>query len=80
MTLLVVVFGLVLFGGVGYLLGYLSARQQPSGTAALAESDAFIEHLRELCWQNRDIAPELSTILIDEIAQRRRGLPGGPTR
>jgi hypothetical protein len=47
----------------------------------VAERDAFIEHLRELAWQHRDVSPELSTIVIDEISQRhRRGqLPGGPT-
>ena len=44
----------------------------------LAERDAFIEQLRELAWQHRDVSPELSTIIIDEIATRHRRLPGGP--
>lgn len=42
--------------------------------ADLAEAEAFIEHLRELAWQHRDIAPELSTIITDEISKRHRGL------
>ena len=29
--------------------------------------DAFIEHLRELAWRDRDVAPELSTVVLDEI-------------
>ncbi len=52
----------------------------PLGTAspgALAERDAFIEQLRELAWQHRDVSPELSTIIIDEISTRHRRLPGG---
>lgn len=54
----------------------------PDDREAVAERDAFIEELRELAWQHRDVSPELSTIIIDEIARRHqkghRGLPGGP--
>jgi hypothetical protein len=42
----------------------------------LAERDAFIEQLRELAWQHRDVAPELSTIIIDEITTHHRRLSG----
>ena len=42
----------------------------------LAERDAFIEQLRELAWQHRDVSPELSTIIIDEITTRHRRLSG----
>lgn len=42
----------------------------------LAERDAFIEQLRELAWQHRDVSPELSTIIIDEIATHHRRLSG----
>ncbi|MBC2932817.1 hypothetical protein [Nocardioides sp. zg-1228] len=66
---------------VAYWLGRTSAPAAPLATdpAELAERDAFIEQLRELAWQHRDVSPELSTIVIDEIAQRHRkgrGLPG----
>ena len=33
--------------------------------------DAFIEHLRELAWRDRDVAPELSTVVLDEIRALR---------
>lgn len=68
-----------LAGVVGYAVGSLSSTRSAS-PPELAERDAFIEHLREVAWQHRDVSPELSTILIDEITQRhqRRGqLPGG---
>lgn len=64
---------------VAFWLGRITAATQadPGTAAALAERDAFIEQLRELAWQHRDVSPELSTIVIDEITQRhRRGLPG----
>jgi hypothetical protein len=44
----------------------------------LAEREAFIEQLRELAWQHRDVSPELSTIIIDEITIHHRRLSGGP--
>lgn len=58
-------------GFIGYTLGL---RATTAGDAPTASTDAegFIEHLRELTWQHRDLAPELSTILLDEIAQRHR--------
>jgi len=58
----------VVAGAVGFALGYfLAPRQDRSLLRALDEHDAFLEHLRELSWQNRDVSPELSTILLDEI-------------
>jgi hypothetical protein len=83
--LLAVLVVAALAGVVGYAMGYLSAarstRDDGRPLPEVAERDAFIEHLRELAWQHRDVSPELSTIVIDEISQRhRRGqLPGGPT-
>ncbi|HXH77693.1 hypothetical protein [Nocardioides sp.] len=69
-------------GAIGYSFGRSAALQAPPDAGAINERDVFIEHLRELAWQHRDISPELSTILIDEISQRhRRGpgqLPGSP--
>jgi hypothetical protein len=67
-------------GAAGYVLGRSSAvapGASPAELAELAERDAFIEQLRELAWQHRDVSPELSTIIIDEIATRHRRL-GGP--
>ena len=72
----------VISGAVGYWFGSSYAPQTTDG-AAVAERDDFIEQLRELAWQHRDVSPELSTIVIDEITQHhRRGhgqLPGGPS-
>ena len=49
----------------------------PAPADELAERDAFIEQLRELAWQHRDVSPELSTIIIDEITTHHRRLSGG---
>lgn len=64
---------------VAFWLGRVTAPpvEDPRTAGELAERDAFIEQLRELAWQHRDVSPELSTIVIDEITQHhRRGLPG----
>lgn len=50
----------------------------PTASRELSERDAFIEQLRELAWQHRDISPELSTIIIDEITTHHRRLSGEP--
>ena len=63
---------------VAFWLGRTTAPLATASPDALTERDAFIEQLRELAWQHRDVSPELSTIIIDEIAQRHRRLPGGP--
>lgn len=63
---------------VAFWLGRSTAPPVPASADALAERDAFIEQLRELAWQHRDVSPELSTIIIDEISTRHRRLPGGP--
>ena len=49
----------------------------PAGSRELAEREAFIEQLRELAWQHRDVSPELSTIIIDEITTHHRRRSGG---
>lgn len=66
-----------------FFLGRASVSSSPAPAApapvdrgAVAERDAFIEQLRELAWQHRDVSPELSTILIDEIASHHRRLSG----
>ncbi|MEI2714491.1 MAG: hypothetical protein V9G04_14650 [Nocardioides sp.] len=59
-------------GTIGYFLGVSAGDKRPGEAAEIAERDEFIEHLRELAWQHRDISPELSTILIDEVSARHR--------
>ena len=56
---------------------------QPPGPElrrSLAEHQRFVGDLRELVWQHRDLAPELSTIVLDEIRtfQRRQAELDGP--
>jgi hypothetical protein len=79
MLLLVAVVAALVAGSAGYVLGRSAAAVAPAPVAdpgALAERDAFIEQLRELAWQHRDVSPELSTIVIDEIATHHRRLSG----
>jgi hypothetical protein len=70
--------------GAAFWAGRLSAGTATPGPATpappreLAERDAFIEQLRELAWQHRDVSPELSTIIIDEITTHHRRLSSGP--
>jgi hypothetical protein len=65
---------------VAFWLGRTSTSATPAGAdpRELAERDAFIEQLRELAWQHRDVSPELSTIIIDEITTHHRRQSGGP--
>ncbi len=58
--------------------GTARALAPPPAPRELAERDAFIEQLRELAWQHRDVSPELSTIIIDEITTHHRRQSGGP--
>ncbi|MCF6376560.1 hypothetical protein L2K70_03005 [Nocardioides KLBMP 9356] len=71
--------------GVAFWAGRMSAGVGTTPAAAptapsrdLAERDAFIEQLRELAWQHRDVSPELSTIIIDEIQTHHRRISRGP--
>ena len=58
--------------------GTTPALGTPTPPRELAERDAFIEQLRELAWQHRDVSPELSTIIIDEITTHHRRQSDGP--
>ncbi len=71
--------------GVAFWAGRMSAGAgapttvtTPAAPRELAERDAFIEQLRETAWQHRDVSPELSTIIIDEITTHHRRLSSGP--
>lgn len=71
--------------GVAFWAGRMSAGAgstpavpPPAAPRELAERDAFIEQLRETAWQHRDVSPELSTIIIDEITTHHRRLSSGP--
>lgn len=62
---------LLVGGAVGFAAGRAGAPRSPDPsidpTMAVRRRDAFIEHLRELAWRDRDVAPELSTVVLDEI-------------
>lgn len=75
---------LTLAAGLGLMVGFLLGRWwapsagDPAAREALADHERFLEHLRETTWEHRDLAPELSTIVLDEIRtfHRGRGLEG----
>lgn len=72
---------LLVIAAVVLLIVYSTSRGQAAERATaldVAEGEAFIEHLREVAWQHRDVSPELATIILDEIAQRRRPPLEGP--
>ncbi len=84
MSLLLPVLMLVLIGAAFWAgrmsvgAGTTPALAPPAAPRELAERDAFIEQLRETAWQHRDVSPELSTIIIDEITTHHRRLSSGP--
>lgn len=68
----------IVSGVLGFWLGRGTA---PVAVATAADRsgeverrDRFIESLRETTWQHRDLAPELSTIVLDEISTFRKEL------
>jgi hypothetical protein len=74
--------GIVVLIGAASLLFFRSIADERA-RAAEAESRRLrnmLEEVKEIAWTNRDIAPELSTIIIDTIrtredSDRRRELP-----
>lgn len=69
-VLLTAVVGVLAFGA-----GFSAASSRPGGPAIndvrlaadLRRREALTEHLREIAWRDRDVAPELSTVILDEI-------------
>ena len=74
--LVIVLIGAAFWAGRMSAGGSAPAVTPTAAPRELAERDAFIEQLRELAWQHRDVSPELSTIIIDEITTRHRRLSG----
>ena len=72
---LLLVLSLVVVGVLGFVAGFSIAGTRPDRrgpnderlSEALRRREAFTEHLRELAWRDRDVAPELATIVLDEI-------------
>ncbi len=52
---------------VAFAAGRGAAPRGADPSLEVRRRDAFIEHLREVAWRDRDVAPELSTILLDDI-------------
>ena len=74
--LVIILIGVAFWAGRMSVSGPAPAVAPAAAPRELAERDAFIEQLRELAWQHRDVSPELSTIIIDEITTRHRRLSG----
>jgi type II secretory pathway pseudopilin PulG len=79
-TIVVILLAVVI--GVGLLLFFRSLAEERARAAEerTRRLELLLDEVKELAWQNRDIAPELSTIIIDTIRtternDRRRELP-----
>ena len=81
---LVGIIGIVILALLGLaVVAFFRSIADERARAAEAESRRLrnmLEEVKEIAWTNRDIAPELSTIIIDTIrsgeeANRRRELP-----
>ena len=84
MPMLFAVIGAVLVVLIGLAsLAFFRSIADERARAAEARSrklEALLDEVKEVAWTNRDIAPELSTIIIDTIRtgeeeNRRRELP-----
>jgi hypothetical protein len=78
LPILIVLLGAAFWAGRMSAGGTTPAAAPAASPRDLAERDAFIEQLRELAWQHRDVSPELSTIIIDEIQTHHRRISRGP--
>ena len=55
----------------------LPAMRSVTSGPAEREALALVDHLREIAWDHRDINPELSTVILDEIRRWERQRPKG---
>jgi hypothetical protein len=78
------IIGVVVIALIGVaVVAFFRSIAEERARAAEAESRRLrnlLEEVKEIAWTNRDIAPELSTIIIDTIrtreqSDRRRELP-----
>jgi uncharacterized membrane protein len=78
------ILGVVLVALIGLaVVAFFRSIAEERARAAEAEARrlrSLLEEVKEVAWTNRDIAPELSTIIIDTIrtreeSDRRRELP-----
>lgn len=78
------IIGIVVVALIGVaVVAFFRSIAEERARAAEAESRrlrSMLEEVKEIAWTNRDIAPELSTIIIDTIrtredSDRRRELP-----
>lgn len=82
MTPLILGIVLAVVIGVGLVAFFRSLAEERAraAEARAARLELLLDEVKELAWSNRDIAPELSTIIIDTIRtternDRRRELP-----
>jgi uncharacterized membrane protein len=84
MGVIISVVGIVLVVLIGLaVVAFFRSIAEERARAAEAEARrlrSLLEEVKEVAWTNRDIAPELSTIIIDTIrtreeSDRRRELP-----
>lgn len=76
MLFLIVVVLVIAAFGIGVAIGSSSASISPRDLAAIEararDSETFITDLRERVWRDRDLSPDLATIVLDEITQHQR--------
>ncbi|MDP9418263.1 MAG: hypothetical protein M3P48_10645 [Actinomycetota bacterium] len=72
LVLLAVVAVVVVAARAGASGGRSGRRELTEAQRRAAEAETFIDRLKELAWDHRDVDPALSTILIDEIRQFER--------
>ena len=84
MPVLISIVGVVIIALIGLaVVAFFRSIAEERARAAEAEARRLrdlLEEVKEVAWTNRDIAPELSTIIIDTIRSgeqenRRRELP-----
>ena len=75
MTFLLVGLALAVVIGVCLVLFFRSLAEERvrAAEAEVRRLEALLDDVKEVAWTNRDIAPELATIIIDTIRTAERG-------